>query len=61
MVDPLPEPIAAALKEIFVNVKVGRLTVLLILAALSHVVVFLIVMFAVLFCWGCTILNDGAW
>ena len=50
--DPIPEPIAAALRELFFNVKVVRLTVLLLLAEISHVGVVLIVLLDVLFCGG---------
>ena len=50
--DPLPEPISAALREHFFNVKVVRLMVLLLLTEISHIGVVLVVLIAVLFCGG---------
>ena len=51
-VDPLLEPIAAALGDIFFNVKVFRSMVLLILVALVHVIIVLVFLITVLFCGG---------
>ena len=52
MADPLLEPIATAFRELFINTKVGILTGLLLLVALSHVGVVFVILLAVFFCGG---------